>query len=264
MEGNGLVAEARSATSEGTASAGGMKQTLSLTGVTVNAMALIAPGAFLWTTFQSQSGQTISGVSTANDMWVGLALALVLAFLTAYSYSELANRYPRAGTGSSYFFAEAAFLEKEKGRHRSLARVAKFSVGWLSHLYYWIYPGIMAAFGGILFGYLYNVATGNSAPTLLLIGVVLVFTLLNTYVAFRGISGSTMTAIVINAIQLVALISFALFAIIFRATHPGLHYAQSGAGSVLFGDHSMTSILGQGTIAILLLVGFEFDHLPGG
>jgi len=27
----------------------------------------------------------------------------------------------------------------------------------------------------------------------LLIGVVLIFTLLNTYVAFRGISGSTMT-----------------------------------------------------------------------
>lgn len=29
-----------------------MKRTLSLTGVTVNGMALIAPGAFLWTTFQ--------------------------------------------------------------------------------------------------------------------------------------------------------------------------------------------------------------------
>jgi hypothetical protein len=30
----------------------GMKKTLGLTGVTVNAMALIAPGAFLWITFQ--------------------------------------------------------------------------------------------------------------------------------------------------------------------------------------------------------------------
>jgi APA family basic amino acid/polyamine antiporter len=254
-----VAVDLRPAASGGTAvaSEGGMKATLSLTGVTVNAMALIAPGAFLWTTFQSQSGQTIGGVSTASDMWVGLAFALVLAFLTAYSYSELANRYPRAGTGSSYFFAEAAFLEKEKDEHRSLARVAKFSVGWLSHLYYWIYPGIMAAFGGILFGYLYQVATNSAPPTLLLIGVVLAFTLLNTYVAFRGISGSTMTAIVINVIQLVALISFALFAIVFRVTHPSLHYANSGAASVLLGDHSFTSILGQGTIAILLLVGFE-------
>lgn len=37
------------------ADAGGvqMQRTLSLTGVTVNAMALIAPGAFLWTTLQA-------------------------------------------------------------------------------------------------------------------------------------------------------------------------------------------------------------------
>ena len=235
---------------------GGMRQTLSLTGVTVNAMALIAPGAFLWTTFQSQAGQSVGGVATASDMWIGLAFALILAFLTAYSYSELANRYPRAGTGSSYYFAEAALLDKEKAQHRSLARVAKFSVGWLAHLYYWIYPGIMAAFGGILFGYLYSIATGHSPSTALLIGVVLIFTLLNTYVAFRGISGSTMTAIVINVIQLVALVSFALFAIVFRVTHPGLHYDNT-IGSVLTGNHSFTGILGQGTIAILLLVGFE-------
>jgi amino acid transporter len=86
--------------------------------------------------------------------------------------------------------------------------------------------------------------------------VVLIFTLLNTYVAFRGISGSTMTAIVINVIQLVALVSFALFAIVFRVTHPGLHYDNT-IGSVLTGNHSFTGILGQGTIAILLLVGFE-------
>jgi amino acid transporter len=235
---------------------GGMRQTLSLTGVTVNAMALIAPGAFLWTTFQSQAGQSVGGAATASDMWIGLAFALILAFLTAFSYSELANRYPRAGTGSSYYFAEAALLDKEKAHHRSLARVAKFSVGWLAHLYYWIYPGIMAAFGGILFGYLYGIASGHSPSTGLLIGVVLIFTLLNTYVAFRGISGSTMTAIVINVIQLVALIAFALFAIVFRVTHAGLHYDNT-IGSVLTGNHSFTGILGQGTIAILLLVGFE-------
>jgi hypothetical protein len=38
-----------------TAPAGEMKRSLSLTGITVNAMALIAPGAFLWTTFAAQS-----------------------------------------------------------------------------------------------------------------------------------------------------------------------------------------------------------------
>jgi len=33
----------------------GMKPTLGLTGLTINAMALIAPGAFLWTTYQLQA-----------------------------------------------------------------------------------------------------------------------------------------------------------------------------------------------------------------
>jgi APA family basic amino acid/polyamine antiporter len=63
--------------------AGEMKRSLSLTGVTVNAMALIAPGAFLWTTFQLQSAQVVSNESTAPDMWTGLLFALILALLTA-------------------------------------------------------------------------------------------------------------------------------------------------------------------------------------
>src|SRR6202011_1204793 len=105
-------------------------------------MALIAPGAFLWTTFQIQASQTTTGGggTTAPDMWTGLLFALVLAFLTAYSYAELARIYPDAGAGSSYYFAEAALLDKEKAQHRRLARVVKLTVGWISHLYYWIYP----------------------------------------------------------------------------------------------------------------------------
>ncbi len=42
----------------------GMKPSLGLTGVTINAMALIAPGAFLWTTYQLQSGPTARAVLT--------------------------------------------------------------------------------------------------------------------------------------------------------------------------------------------------------
>src|SRR5712692_8174064 len=102
-----------------------MKRSLTLAGITVNAMALIAPGAFLWTTFQVQASQTAGGNSTAGEMWTGLLFALVLAFLTAYSYSELARIYPDAGAGSSYYFAEAALLDKEKAQHRKLARFMK-------------------------------------------------------------------------------------------------------------------------------------------
>src|SRR5229473_1344647 len=133
-----------------------MKRSLSLTGITVNAMALIAPGAFLWTTFQVQAAQTHGAASTAPDMWTGLVFSLVLALLTAYSYAELARIYPDAGPGSSYYFAEAALLDKDKLQHQRFARMAKLSVGWISHLYYWIYPGIMVAFTSTLFAYIYS------------------------------------------------------------------------------------------------------------
>src|SRR6476660_1146327 len=86
------------------------KATLGLTGLTVNAMALIAPGAFLWLTFQMQSlyGAPMAGCA----MWFGILGALLLCFATAISYAELSKLYP--GAGSSYFFAEQAFLSKSK------------------------------------------------------------------------------------------------------------------------------------------------------
>jgi amino acid transporter len=232
-----------------------MKKTLSLTGLTINAMALIAPGAFLWTTFQFQAAQSSGGSTTAMDMLPGLLFVLILAFLTAYSYSELANLYPQAGAGSSYYFAEAAFLDKESAAHHMFARLAKFIVGWVSHLYYWVYPGIMVAFTGTLLVYilgLFNVTLSQPGQ----IAAVVVFSALTGFIAFRGISGSTLTAIVINVIQLTALVAFSILAILYRVTHPALHYAHSSPFSVVL-PHSMTNVLMQGTIAILLLVGFE-------
>jgi amino acid transporter len=203
-----------------------MKRTLSLTGLTINAMALIAPGAFLWTTFQAQVVQQNSGATTAFDMVPGLLFVLILAFLTAFSYAELAALYPEAGAGSSYYFAEAAFLEREEAFHYKFARLAKFIVGWVSHLYYWIYPGIMVAFTATLLVYilgLFGVALNGPLE----IAAAVAFSGLVGLIAYRGISGSTMTAVVINAIQLSALVGFAALAIIFRLTHPDLAYAHS-------------------------------------
>ncbi len=237
------------------AQTGEMKKTLSLTGLTINAMALIAPGAFLWTTFQSQALQQNGGATTALDMVPGFLFALVLAFLTAWSYGELANLYPSAGAGSSYYFAEAAFLEREEAFHYRFARLAKFVFGWISHLYYWIYPGIMVAFTGTLTVYIlgeFNVTLTTPAEVV----AVVVFSMLTGAIAFRGISGSTMTAIVINVIQLTALVAFSVLAIAFRMTHPALGYAHDGVGSVVL-PHNLMNVLYQGTIAILLLVGFE-------
>jgi amino acid transporter len=239
-----------------------MKRTLTMTGLTINAMALIAPGAFLWTTFQAQVVQQNGGATTAYDMVPGLLFVLVLAFLTAFSYSELANLYPEAGAGSSYYFAEAAFLGREEQIHYKFARLAKFVVGWISHLYYWIYPGIMVAFTATLLVFILG-QFGIVLNQPLEIGAAVLFSAVVGLIAYRGISGSTMTAVIINAIQLTALVGFAVLAIAFRMTHPELSYAHSGLGSVVL-PHNITNVIFQGTIAILLLVGFESVTALGG
>jgi len=233
-----------------------MKRSLTLTGVTVNAMALIAPGAFLWTTFQLQAAQAVDGKSTASDMWTGLVFALILALLTAYSYSELARIYPEAGAGSSYYFAEAALLDKNKAEHRRFARFAKLSIGWISHLYYWIYPGIMVAFTATLFGYIYVTVAHHALSYVPLAIVVVVFSVIVGYIAYRGISGSTLTAIVINVIQIMSLIAVSIVFIVYRLGHSSKAFEFANAGKVVI-PHSFMHVLYQSTIAILLLVGFE-------
>ena len=70
------------ATNQQNAPAPEMKKTLSLSGLTINAMALIAPGAFLWLTFQLQAAQIDpSGVSTAPDIWTRSSISIGFVFL---------------------------------------------------------------------------------------------------------------------------------------------------------------------------------------
>ena len=69
----------------------------------------------------------LAGETTAMDMFAGLFVALILAFLTAVSYSKLSGPLSRAGTGSSYYFTEQAILNED--RLSSLARLSKFVVG---------------------------------------------------------------------------------------------------------------------------------------
>lgn len=235
---------------------GGPQPTLGLTGLTVNAMALIAPGAFLWTTFQAQSTLANGSSSTASDMWFALIASIAIAFLTALCYSELANLYPRAGAGSSYYFAEAAFLDKEKAHHQKWARAAKMTAGWISHLYYWVYPGILVAFIATLIVYVVGLYSSTAVNINIQMLIAVVAAALIGFIALRGINGSTMTALAINVIQLVTLLVVSLLAIVFRATHGGLQYEHSGVIDVLT-PHHFTNVVYQGTIAILLLVGFE-------
>lgn len=254
-------------------SASGMKRTLGLTGVTVNAMALIAPGAFLWITYQIQAANAnIAGEPTALDMWTGIVAALVVAFLTALAFSELARRYPDAGAGSSYYFAEKVFLDREEPHHRRWARLAKFITGWAAHLFYWVYPGVMVAFMATLVVYIIQAFSPDPAnPTVVTIPaqiiIACVFSALVGYIAMRGISGSTMASIVINIIQLVSLVAFSVLAIAFRNTTPAISgtpitWYHTSASSI-FTPHNFSGLLFQSTIAILILVGFESSTALG-
>jgi amino acid transporter len=243
---------------DSSASGTGMRPTLGLTGVTVNAMALIAPGAFLWITLQVQSAQTVPGgsASTALDMWPGIVFALILAFMTALSYSELARAYPEAGTGSCYYFAEKAFVDKAEVKHHRWARLAKLVTGWAAHLFYWVYPGVMVAFMAILISYIlgqFGIEVG--VPAQMVIAVL--FAIGVGFIALRGVNGSTMTALVINVIQLVALVGFSALAIWYRTANPDkAQFVHPSADSVIV-PHDLLNMLMQATVAILILVGFE-------
>src|SRR6266568_4097700 len=229
----------------------GMKPTLGLTGVTINAMALIAPGAFLWTTYQLQAAP-----SSAINMWAAVFVATAIALLTATAYSKLAKKYPEGGAGSSYYYAEASILHKEEHRHFKFARLTKFIVGWASHLYYWVYPGVMVAFMGLLITYIIQTFVPSFGAPWQEVIVCVVFAGIVGMIAYVGVTGSTVANIVINIIQIVALVTFSALAIAYRLTHPNVHYLHPSALSVIT-PHSLSGLLFQSTIAILLVVGFE-------
>jgi APA family basic amino acid/polyamine antiporter len=194
-----------------------MQATLGLTGLTMNAMALIAPGAFLWLTFAIQANTGATGPA----MWAGIVLALLLCLATAVCYAEMAKLYP--GTGSSYYFAEQAFLNHDKMWR--YARLSKFIVGWGSHLYYWIYPGVMVAVMGVLVGYLVGtiwpnfMSASNPGPVFMAL-IAILFSFGVAWIASRGVNGSTAVNIAINVVQITALVVFSVMALGYRANHP--------------------------------------------
>lgn len=234
------------------ASTGGeLKPTLGLTGITINAMALIAPGAFLWTTFQEQSGYGFA------SMWLSVVIATVIALLTASCYAVLSKQYPQAGAGSSYFYAEAAFLEKESHDHFKMARVAKLIVGLAAHLYYWVYPAVMVSFMGTVIVFIVQQFNANllTAPAEQ-IGVCCAFAVIVGIIAFIGVNGSTVTNVIINIIQILSLVLVSILAISFRISHPTVNYFHPSFAHVLSPGKPI-ELLFQSTISILLVVGFE-------
>ncbi|MGA8671601.1 MAG: APC family permease [Terracidiphilus sp.] len=199
-----------------------MQATLGLTGLTANAMALIAPGAFLWLTFFIQATTGVAGQpSTAPAMWAGIFAALLLCLATAVSYAEISKLYP--GTGSSYYYAEQALLSKDKAF--KYARIAKFIVGWGSHLYYWVYPGVMVAVTGIFVGYVVGflypsfMSGANPGPVFMAL-IAVIFSFFVAWIASKGAGASTAVNIAINIVQISALVVFSVLALGYRVNHP--------------------------------------------
>ncbi len=195
------------------------RATLGLGGLTINAMALIAPGAFLWLTFFIQS--SYGAPMAAQGMWFGIFAALLLCLATAIAYAELSKLYP--GAGSSYFFAEQAFLSKTKAY--KFARIAKFMVGWASHLYYWVYPGLMVGVTALVVGYMVGQIwpdTFNAAvpSPLFMILFCPLFAIGVAYICYRGVTGTTAVNTAINVIQITALVVFSVIAVGYRLNHP--------------------------------------------
>jgi amino acid transporter len=199
-----------------------MQATLGLTGLTSNAMALIAPGAFLWLTFAIQANTGVAGQpSTAPAMWIGIFVSLLLCLATAVSYAEISKLYP--GTGSSYYYAEQALLSQDK--MFKYARIAKFIVGWGSHLYYWVYPGVMVAVTGVFVGYIVgflypNVMSGSNPGPILMALIAVLFSFFVAWIASKGAGASTAVNIAINLVQISALVVFSVLALQYRASHP--------------------------------------------
>jgi len=229
-------------------STGEMKKTLGLTGLTSNAMALIAPGAFLWLTFAMQSATGLTGPA----MWSGVIGALVLCLATAVCYAEMAKLYP--GTGSSYYFAEQSFLNNDKTWR--YARLSKFIVGWASHLYYWIYPGVMVGvmgiFTGFIVGTLYpNFMSASNPGILFMMAGAIFYAFAIAYIAYRGVNSSTAVNLAINGIQVFALLVFAVLALQYRANHPAGSVAfqfDSSSGEAYTYEFQTTPVAGVDTI----------------
>jgi amino acid transporter len=114
----------------------------------------------------------------------------------------------------------------------------------------------MVAFTATLFGYIYAALFHHTLSYLPIALVAIAFAFVVGYIAYRGISGSTTTSIIILVIQTISLIAISIWFIAYRVGNPHHAYDIANAAHVII-PHSYINMLYQSTIAILLLVGFE-------
>ena len=114
----------------------------------------------------------------------------------------------------------------------------------------------MVAFMGLVITYIIQTFVPSFGAGWQEVLVCVIFAIIVGCIAYIGVSGATTANIIINIIQIVALLSFSILAIAYRVQHPGVHYLHPSALSVIT-PHDMSGLIFQSTIAILLVVGFE-------
>ncbi len=233
------------------------KKTLGLSGVTIHAMTMVSPGAFVWFLYPIQAAIAVQ--MSGSDIWPGVLFALVVAFLTITGFSELVYRYPLAGTRSAYHFAQSVFSEFLAEHQRFWFKPVKLLTGWSAHLFYWVYPGVLVAFMATLFNYL--ALQFGYHPTLF--GQVLLafsFSAFIGFLALRGITGSTTSSIILNIIQISILVIFGAIAIIYRVFNPdhltSLVWQFNNPLDIIL-PQSLAGVFFQAAIAFFLVSGFE-------
>ena len=160
-----------------------MQPTLGFTGLTMNAMALIAPGV-------SVADFPIQATTGATGRRCG---GILLACCYAWPRQSVTRKWP-----SSIPAPEVRTISRNNlsstTKGVALCAPIKFIVGWGSHLYYWIYPGVMVAVMGVFCGYLVGTLWPNSMSAsnpgpMFMVMVAIVFSFAVAYIAHRGVNG---------------------------------------------------------------------------
>jgi basic amino acid/polyamine antiporter, APA family len=233
------------------------RKTLGLSGLTMHAMTLVSPGAFVWFLYPLQAAVALFG--SAADIWPGVLLALLIAFITMSGFSGLIYRYPLAGSRSAYHFTQCVLDDFANTRKPAWFLPAKLVSGWSAHMFYWIYPGVLVAFFVNIWNYLLQ--QFGYSPTGF--GEVLLAVAISAFVGFlalRGITGSNTSSVILNFVQIAILVIFAIMLIVFRVTNPDQFTMQSWqfvSLKSIFIPGSINGLLFQAAIAFFLVSGFE-------
>ncbi|MGN6370326.1 MAG: hypothetical protein ACTHN5_18885 [Phycisphaerae bacterium] len=231
-------------------------RSLALTGITSNTRTLLAPAASAWILLASQCALGAS----ASDMFCGVMLALIISILAALAHARLAAAFPAAGP--AYFYVLDAFRKKA-----APSQPFQLLLFWGSHLYYYLFPAVILAATSILGGYLLNQFFPTVSAGSFAFCCCVPYALLLTFIASRGVAGSSPMNVAINVLQISALLIFCLLAINYGLhTNPdpgrvNLDYFPSMTD--ILRPHSGGGVLLQAALALVLFAGFESTATAG-